>query len=69
MIKTWMKTGISITMEGPDHAKEVRRSFSNVAKNVTADQVGELVSALEMVSADTVLEAKVMTTEKVVLDK
>lgn len=69
MIKTWIKTGISITTEGPDHEKDVRRSFSNIAQDVSADQVGELVDVIETISTDTVLDAKVTTTEKINLEK
>jgi hypothetical protein len=68
MVKTWLKSGISITTEGPDHEKEIRRTFQNVAETVTADQVGELSSAIEMVSVDTVTDAQITTTEKVILD-
>ncbi|KAF0467570.1 hypothetical protein [Pediococcus pentosaceus] len=69
MVKTWLKTGISITMEGPDHEKVVRRTFSNVAQTVTAEQVTELAKTLEMVSTDNVTDAQITTTEKVILEK
>lgn len=69
LVKTWLKTGISITMEGPDHEKGVRRAFSNVAQTVTAEQVTELAKTLEMVSTDNVTDAQITTTEKVILEK
>lgn len=32
MVKTWLKTGISITMEGPDHEKGFEELFQTWRK-------------------------------------
>lgn len=68
MQKDWMKASATYTMTGVGHEDGLRRVFSNLGKDVTAQQIVDFGNILEELTNDQFTDATISETNHILAD-
>jgi len=63
--RDWMKSSVTYTFVGEGYEKGVKRSFANLTRNVSAEQVVGFAGVLKELTGERIIDATVTTTDHV----
>lgn len=69
MVRNFKSAKIQLTLTNSDHPKGVKHPFNNVSESVTNDQVARFSAAIKMLTAEKCLDADIIVTNQVSMNK